>query len=246
MSRNAWIIFSVICIAVLGGLVWMSQGNRLDVSNVNALEVQAANEDNGNLADHTIGNTDAKVTIIEYGDFQCPGCASAAPVLKQIADKYQDDVLFIFRNFPLSTIHPNARAAAAAAEAAGLQGKYWEMHEKLFSTQGEWGSLGGAQRTDMFAVYARELGIDSDKLTEDLGSSDISAKINYDSAIGKKIGVSGTPAIYINGEKIDYYVKDGKRVNNTVEGANPVWSQVSEFEELSLKPALEKAGVKLE
>lgn len=246
MSRNAWIIFSVICIAVLGGLVWMSQGNRLDVSNVNALEVQSANDDNGNLADHTIGNTDAKVTIIEYGDFQCPGCGSAAPVLKQVMDKYQDDVLFIFRNFPLSTMHPNARAAAAAAEAAGLQGKYWEMHEKLFSTQSEWGSLSGANRTDMFAVYARELGIDSDKLKEDLGSSDIGAKINYDTAVGKKVGVSGTPAIYLNGEKVDFYAKDGKRVDSNTDGSNPVWSTASDFEELVIKPALREAGVELE
>lgn len=246
MSRNAWIIFSILCIAVLGGLIWMSQGNRLDVSNINVNEVQAANEDNGNIADHTIGNPAAKVVIIEYGDFQCPGCASAAPVLKQVMDKYQDEALFVFRNFPLSTIHPNARAAAAAAEAAGLQGKYWEMHDKLFNTQSEWGNQNGSQRTDTFAVYARELGLDSDKLVADLGLDTISAKINFDTALGKKLGVTGTPAIFVNGEKIsDIYAKDGEKADSGAEGASPVWSDATNFEQVVILPALKDAGVEL-
>lgn len=247
MSRNAWIIFSILCIAILGGLVWMSQGNRLDVSNVNVNEVQSANEDNGNIADHTLGNPAAKVVIIEYGDFQCPGCASAAPVLKQVMDKYQDEALFVFRNFPLSTIHQNARAAAAAAEAAGLQGKYWEMHDKLFNTQSEWGNRNGSQRTDTFETYARELALDADKLVADLGLDTISAKINYDTALGKKVGVTGTPVIFVNGEKVsDIYARDGKKVDSGDEGASPVWSDATNFEEVILKPALKEAGVDIE
>src|SRR5690606_20420980 len=121
--------------------------------------IQAAEERNGQIGDNVLGNPDAKVVIFEYGDYQCPGCASAAPILDEVTQKYSDNVALVYRHFPLSTIHPNARAAAAAAEAAGLQDKYWQMHNKLYASQNEWGNLSGAQRTDMFEVYARELGL---------------------------------------------------------------------------------------
>lgn len=247
MSRNAWIIFSVMALLVLGGLVWMSQGSRLDISDVDANAVQSAEERNGEIGEHTIGNPEAKVTIIEYGDFQCPGCASAAPVLESVAEKYSEDVVLAFRNFPLSSIHPNARAAAAAAEAAGLQGKYWEMHFKLFASQNEWGNLSGAQRTDMFEVYARELGLDADKLRDDLGLDSIAAKINFDTALGKEQGVTGTPTIFVNGEKVsDWYALDGEKVDASVEGSNVVWQNADDFERAVILPALEKAGVKVD
>ncbi len=246
MSRNAWIIFSIITLAVLGGLVWLSQGSRLDISDVNVNELQTGEERNGNIGDHYIGNPDAKVVIVEYGDFQCPGCASAAPVINEVVRKYEDDVLFIFRNFPLSTIHPNARAAAAVAEAAAMQDKYWEMSAKLFASQGEWGNLNGNQRTEVFEVYARELGLDVDKLIADLSLDSISAKINFDTALGKSIGVTGTPAIFVNGEQEEGYAVDGERASAGDQNANPLWSNVDDFENLVVIPALEKAGVTVE
>ena len=106
-----------------------------------------ANEDNGNIADHIRGNANAKVIVIEYSDFQCPGCALFASYLPQVYSKYKDNVLFISRNYPLS-MHQNARPAAIAAESAGLQGYYWQMSEALFSNQDQWSNLSGDELTN--------------------------------------------------------------------------------------------------
>ena len=114
-------MFVAVCVVLLGGLVWVSQGAKIDVSNVNTFSVLAGEERNGNIADHVHGKSDSKVIIYEYGDYQCPGCKAAFPTLKTVYEKYQDKVGFVFRNFPLSSIHANARSAASAAEAAGLQ-----------------------------------------------------------------------------------------------------------------------------
>ena len=246
MSAKAWIIFAVLCLGLIGGLVFINQQERVDVSNVDSFKLQSASEDNGNIADHVKGNNDAKVKIIEYGDFQCPGCASAAPILRQITEKYQDKVMFVFRNYPLPSIHPNARAAAAAAEAAGLQDKYWPMHYQLYSNQDAWANLGSSERTDMFKSYANTLGLDVEKWEEDLTSDRVASKIDYDVAIAKKLKVQGTPAIYVGEDLIDEYAKGGKIVSRDVEGSQPIWSDPESFEKLILIPALKEAGVDLD
>src|SRR5690606_29220292 len=104
------------------------------------------------------GSLDAKVTVVEFGDMQCPACASAHPVVKQIINEYGDnpDFNFVFRHFPLSSIHPHAQISAEAVEAAGDQGKFWEMHDLLFTRQSEWAS--GGNPLDKFVAYAGELG----------------------------------------------------------------------------------------
>lgn len=246
MSRNTWIIFIVICGALLGGLIWMSQGEQAKVDDVDTSAIQPASEQNGNLADRTLGNVEAKVRIIEYADFQCPGCSDASPVLKQLVTKYKDEVVLVFRHFPLSTIHPNARAASAAAEAAGLQGKFWEMHDRLFANQNDWASLSGSTRTEMFTNYAVSLGLDREKFLQDLESDSISRKINYDLALGKKDGVTGTPAIFVNGKEVTKYYKGDELSDRNTEGSNPVWSNAEAFEKHVLLPAFEEAGVEIE
>ena len=243
MSAKTWIVFAVLCLGLLGGLIMINQQNRVDVSNINASEVQQASKDNGKIADNTFGNAKSKVTIIEYGDYQCPGCADAAPVLQQISEKYKDDIAFVFRNLPLPSIHPNARAAAAAAEAAGLQGKFWPMHDQLYNSQDAWSQLNSTERTAMFKSYVEGLGLDAEQWEKDLTSSRVAAKIDYDSSIARKLGVTGTPTIYINNQPVDQYSKDGKIVGKEVEGAGPVWGSVEDFEKLILIPAMEKAGI---
>lgn len=243
MSAKTWIVFAVLCLGLLAGLVAINQQNRVDVSEVKPSKLQPASDDNGNIADHTFGNAKSKVKIIEYGDYQCPGCASAAPVLKQLSQKYQDDIAFVFRNMPLASIHPNARAAAAAAEAAGLQGKFWQMHDQLYSSQDSWSQLNSSERTDLFKSYAEGFGLDAKKWQEDLTSSRVAAKIDYDSAIARQLGVTGTPAIYINGDLVDQYTKDGKLVGKEVQDAGPVWGDAEAFEKLILIPAMKKAGI---
>lgn len=205
MSKKTWIIFVVVVFGLLAILVAASRNTnpKVDVSNVDANSIQAASVSNGNIAEHVFGKIGSKVTLIEYGDFQCPGCGSAHPGIKKITEEYKDTVAFAFRNFPLpATTHPNAKAAAATVEAAGLQGKYWEMHNKVYESQSEWSNLTGSSRTDMFVSYASSLGLDTAKFTTDMGSSAVNQKVSFDKAIGDKIGVDSTPTFYVNGVKL--------------------------------------------
>lgn len=209
MSKKAWIIFAAVCVVLLGVLVYASSKDRIDVSNVDANAIQKADKQSGNIADHVFGKKDSKVIFIEYGDFQCPGCGGAFPAVKEVTEKYKDQLAFVFRNFPLSSLHPNARSAAAAAEAAGLQGKYWEMHDALYSNQSAWENLASDKRTDFFADYASNFGLDINKFKTDLASAEVNQKINFDQAVGKKMGVSATPTFFLNGEKPEIYNSQG-------------------------------------
>lgn len=204
MSKLTWIIFSVIVAGLLVTLVVASRSGNptLDVSNVDANTIQSASDMNGNIADHVYGNSDSKVLLIEYGDFQCPGCGKAHPRIKSIAETYKDQIGFVFRNFPLTSIHPNARAAAGAAEAAGLQGKYWEMHNQIFETQSNWENLTGKERTSMFTSYASNLGLDTSTFTSALDLKTIGQKISFDQALAKKVSVDSTPTFFLNGVKL--------------------------------------------
>ena len=199
MNKKTWIIFIVICVAIFGALIYASRSKKVDVSNIDTATVLSASPQTGNIADHVYGKTDSKVVLVEYGDFQCPACGAAEPVLAQIREEYKDKIAFIFRNNPLASIHPNAKAAAAAAEAAGLQGKYWEMHDKLYKTQTAWSNSNTSQRTDTFIAYAKEIGVsDIEKFKTDMGSSAVNDKISYDLSLGQKAGVSGTPTLTLN------------------------------------------------
>lgn len=241
MTKKTWIIFVVVCVALLGGLIWMSRSGQVNVDNVDINAIQNANDDNGQIAEHIFGKADAKVTIIEYGDYQCPGCKSAAPVLKTVAAKYPDDVKLVFRNYPLPG-HGNARAAAAAAEAAGIQGKYWEMHDNLYRLQNDWAGLSGQTRLDTFAGYAEGLGLNREKFLEDIESKAVTAKINYDRALGVKAKITSTPSIFVDGKAVTQSVRDGKLVagNNT----DPlVWTNAEFFDEHIIVPALKEAGI---
>ena len=246
MTKKAWIIFAAICVAIIGGMIYLSRGSKVDVTNVNVTDIQSANADNGNIADHTYGNTKSKVMLFEYADFQCPGCSSAYPIIKQIKEKYKDQIGYVFRNFPLTSSHPNALAAAAAAESAGLEGKYWEMHNSLFEHRSEWVDLGGSARTDYFVSLASKIGLDADTFKGHLDSAEIRKKVNYDLAIGKKAGVSGTPAFYIGSQDVgNQKVLDGKLMpaSNSSEQAAYVWSSVENFEKYVIVPALQKNGI---
>jgi len=206
LNKITWIIFAVVTVGILASLIIFSGNSKLDVSTTDTNAIQIANDQNGNIGDHVFGKTDSKVTLIEYGDFQCPPCGSIHTVIKAITEEYKDKLQFVFRNFPITTSHPNAKAAAGTAEAAGLQGKYWEMNDKIYESQSDWSNLSGTERTDFFAGYAKELGLDMDKYNADLAgttnSASITMKINYDYALGKKAGVDATPTFYLNGVKL--------------------------------------------
>lgn len=205
MNKYGWIIFSVVVIGLLGGLVaWTRATNpTVDVNKVNNNSVLAATADSGNIADHVLGKADSKVLLVEFGDFQCPGCAEASPNVSALMAEYGDRVALVFRNFPLTTIHPNAKVAAASAEAAGLQDKYWQMHDLLYKNQSTWKSLDSSKRTDAFVTFAGQLGLDTTKFTQDLSNKDINKKISFDIALAKVHSVSATPTFFLNGDKLD-------------------------------------------
>ncbi len=203
MSKKTWIIFAVIVVVILGGLVVLSRKDSVDVSNVNQAKLQGATAADGSIADHVTDLPKSKVTLIEYGDYQCPYCGEAYPQVKKLTTDYASKITFVFRNYPLSTLHPNAKAAAAAAEAAGLQGKYWEMHDKLYESQNDWSSLATDKRTAMFVSYAKEIGVkDTNKFTADMASDRVNKKIDFDLALGNKFGVTGTPTFELNGKQV--------------------------------------------
>lgn len=204
MSKRAWIIFIAVVVVILGGLIIYSRFSKpgIDVSGVDTNAILAANDQNGQIADHTIGNTESSVILIEYGDFQCPGCRAAHPQVKEVVEEYKDRIAFVFRNFPLTSIHPNALAAAAAAEAAGLQNKYWEMHDALFTNQTAWQNLSSTARTDTFVNYVTTLGLDAAQFRADLEEPSVKQKITFDQALAGKLGVNSTPTFYLNGTKV--------------------------------------------
>ena len=198
------IILSVIILAFLGFVFWLSESNKIDLSNVDTSKVIAASSQTGDIEEHVYpsSNKNAKVVLIEYGDFQCPACATMSPKVKALSEEYGDKIAVVFRNFPLSG-RPNSLSAAAAAEAAGLQGKYWEMHDLLYEKQTTWSSANASERTELYKQYAQEVGVsDLEKFISDMKSANISKKISYDKALGTAAKITGTPSLFLNGEEL--------------------------------------------
>jgi len=217
MSKKAWIIFAVVCVGLLGALVYVSSKDKIDVSSVDEQKIQPAATVSGSIADHVYGNAKSKVTLIEYGDFQCPACGNAHSIVKSVVEQNKDTIAFVFRNFPITTIHPNARAASAAAEAAGLQGKYWEMHDRIYENQDDWSTDSIADRTTTFTDYAKTLGLDTSRFATDLAGDKVNQKISFDQALAGKINVSATPSFYLNGKPVDSSIwSDAAKLNELI------------------------------
>jgi len=154
-------------------------------------------------SDWTKGPKDAKVSLIEYGDFQCPACGAYFPMVERIRADYDGKILFAFRNFPLYSVHPNAGISAQAAEAAGIQGKYWEMNKLLYEKQTEWSSADPTKVVAQhFNGYARSLGLDVAKFDKDINISQVTDKIKSDVDGGNAAGVAQTPTFYVNLKQI--------------------------------------------
>jgi len=162
-----------------------------------ATPMASMSSDGTQQGDWGYGNPDAKLTIIEYGDYQCPACGYYHPIVKEVMEEFKDDVYFVFRHFPLTNAHQFAVVAASAAEAAGRQGKYWEMHNLIMENQQMW-SRGMA--TSAFLAYARELGLDDVQFNADVRDEAILAKIERDFQSGVNLGVNSVPSFYFNGQ----------------------------------------------
>ncbi len=155
----------------------------------------------GNFTPYTKGPATAKVKITEYADFQCPACAAMAPIVDDLLAKYPNDIELTFKHFPIPQIHPRAIASAKVAEAAGKQGKFFEMYDLLFEGQTEWAKNSKAE--DIFTQYATQLGLNLEQFKTDLKDTEIAAKIKSDQAEGTKNDVQGTPTFFVNGLKVE-------------------------------------------
>jgi protein-disulfide isomerase len=148
--------------------------------------------------DHIAGTSSAKVTLVEYGDYQCPYCGEAYPIVKKVQSKYGARLRFVFRNFPLTEVHPRAEFGAEMAEAASAQGKFWEMHDFLYENQPS------LDNPEFFLTFAKtKLRLDSEKIRHDLDKHTYFPRIREDFLSGVRSGVNGTPTFFLNGRRHD-------------------------------------------
>lgn len=166
------------------------------------------------------GDANSKVVLAEYSDFQCPACKNAEPSVKAILSEFGNQIRFEYHHFPLMEMHKNALPAGIAAEAAGKQGKFWEMHDKLFDTQEEWAESTSAK--DMFKKYASDLGLNADTFAKDLEDPALKAKVEAGRRDGEVKNVNSTPTFFLNGKRIRPSSIDDFRslIREAVEGAN--------------------------
>lgn len=196
-EMKALLIIGVVTVAILvGGIVFLG-GKGASSSQTEVLKADTSllvRDDSFKTATDS-----AKVTVVEFADFQCPACGAVFPTVKKIENEYSGRVSFVFRHFPLPQ-HKNGMPASLAAEAAGEQGKFWEMHDKLFVGQDKWSESGSA--VDDFVSYASDLGLDIDKFKAALENKSFTSKIKRDQDDGYALGVNSTPTFFINGEKV--------------------------------------------
>lgn len=150
--------------------------------------------------DHIEGSATAQVVMVEYSDYECSACSAYYPTVKEMQTKYGDKLALVYRNYPLTTLHQYAQVSAEAAEAAGLQGKYWEMHDKLFDNR-DWVTASNVKQT--LIGYAKELKLDEKKFATDIDSSTVKNRIQRDVDSGNAVAITGTPTFFLNGKRID-------------------------------------------
>lgn len=198
MSKQFLAILAAIII-IFAGIVIVS-GNSNNKSTKGSI---------GTLTQHVEGQNKDNISLVEYGDYQCPYCGQYYPVVKQIQAEYNQQISFQFRNFPLTSIHANAFAGARAAEAAALQGKFWQMHDLLYEQNLEnqqqpsvpsW--ISATDPTTFFDADAQQLGLNVTQFKTDYSSSKVNNLINADMAEGNKLNISGTPSFFLDGKQI--------------------------------------------
>jgi protein-disulfide isomerase len=198
MSKESKVLIGVLFLvaAALIGLFVAANSGGSDTTSTKGTLVRANS--------HKIGT--GPVQVVEFGDFQCPACGKAQPAVQQIETEFAGKITLYFRNFPLSQ-HANALVAANAAEEAAAQGKFWEMHDKLYAGQAEWSELTNDAAIAKFADYATALGLDGAKVTAAAKAQSYKSAIDQDVADGTALGIQGTPTFYVNGKAtsgIDY------------------------------------------
>lgn len=192
MSKQFIAILAAIAVIFVGLIVYSNSKNADNSSSLS----------NTKPTSNIEGSTASGVKLVEYGDFQCPACGLYYPTVEQVINTYQDRIQFQFRNLPLTSLHPNAFAAARAGEAAARQDKFFDMYNKLYQNQNDWASSKNALQ--FFTGYAQQIGLDVNKFTSDYKSTAVNNAINADIAAFDKTGAEkSTPTFFLDGKHID-------------------------------------------
>jgi len=195
MSKSFWGVVIAVVIIFVG--IFALTGNKSSNS--------SSKGKSGTLTQHIEGQGKAGVTLVEYGDYECPYCQQYYPTVKQVASDLDQDIHFQFRNFPLVSIHRNAFAAARAAEAADQQGKFWQMHDALYENNDPNGASGWVAANDpstYFTQFAKQIGLNVTQFKQDFASSKVNDLVNADMAEGNRLGITGTPTFYLDGKQV--------------------------------------------
>jgi len=203
------IILIVLIVAAAAG--WVALRSSRNQGNTSEPTPDPAKEVKGAEPPHVRGDAAAPVTLEEFGDFQCPSCGSYEPELKKMEAEFGDKMKVIFRELPLLPMHEHALMAAQAAEAAGVQGKFWEMHDLLYENQTKW-----TEQKDLvpvFVDYAKQIGVNPDQFMKDLSGEIVAQRIFQDGKRAHAFGLKGTPSFFVNGKeaKDDNWRPDGLR-----------------------------------
>ena len=213
MKRILPFIIILLVLGVALGSAWYLKRSATDVHRVssNSLPGPSPNSQNSNPATagvggaepaHTQGPANAPVHLEEFGDFECPPCGLLHPILVQMKQEFGDRLQITFREFPLVPTHQHAVAAASSAEAAGLQGKFWEMHDMLYENQKEWHEAFDVR--PIFEGYAKKIGLDVERFKTDVNSEPVAQRIFLDGKRGHSLGVKGTPTVFLNGREVPF------------------------------------------
>lgn len=209
-----FLIIGGIFLATIAGIWWISQsgGNEVAVNSNTVATNNGQPQDNrvpnydkapaGATPAHFKGSENSPVVVEEFADFQCPTCGVVHPKMNEISAKYGNRVKFIYRNFPITSIHPNAYGAAVAAEAAGLQGKFWQMQDLLFRNQTQWSNASNPKQ--IFGEYAQKIGLDTEKFENDTLGVQAKQRVDFDMQRGQALKLSSTPTVLVNGKPIPF------------------------------------------
>src|SRR6266513_1306451 len=209
-----FVIVALVALATIGSGAMLYRARRPHVLSIPENKTLSAKSDAE--APHIRGNPDAPVTLEEYGDFQCPPCGMFATFLGQLENEYDSRLRVVFRNFPL-TMHEHAREAALAAEAAGLQGRFWEMHDVLYREQAAWSKAPNAR--ELFESYAGTIGLNLEQFRKDMDGEKARERVDSDHALGDSLGIKLTPTLYINNHPMDPREKNPEGVRAAIDAA---------------------------
>jgi protein-disulfide isomerase len=209
-----FIIVAVVALATLGSAAILYRANRPKLVAIPEDKKLAGKSGDGSM--HIRGNPDAPVTLEEFGDFQCPPCGSFSAFVHELMKEYDSRVRLVFRNFPLKT-HQHAREAAFAAEAAGIQGRFWEMHDLLYREQANWSKAPNVR--ELFESYAGTLGLNLDQFKKDMDGEQVRTRVDSDRQRGESLGINVTPTLFINDRPLEPKDKNPEGIRAEINAA---------------------------